>query len=284
VVDIAGDTVTENVGEVTDLVQTTLSAYTLGANIDNLAFTGAGNFAGTGNALANAITGGAGNDTLSGGSGNDALDGGTGDDVLLGGTGNDTLTGGAGLDTASYAGETASFVVDLAAGTARRGTATSAVEDTLVTIENATGGSGNDTITGSTAANVLAGGAGNDALDGGSGDDVLMGGLGNDTLTGGAGNDIIVGGLGNDSMNGGTGADNFVFDAGFGLDTITAFGDSGTDQDTLDFSVAIFANFAAVQAASHQVGADVHVDVAGSGLVLTNVTLANLGADDFRFH
>jgi Ca2+-binding RTX toxin-like protein len=184
----------------------------------------------------------------------------------MGGLGNDTLTGGIGTDTVSYADETANMFIDLAAGTTRRGSATSAVEDTLATIENATGGSGNDTITGNTVTNVLNGGAGND------------------TITGGAGNDIIVGGLGNDSMNGGTGADNFVFDAGFGIDTITSFGDSGTDQDTLDFSVSIFANFAAAQAASHQVGADVHIDVAGSSLVLTNVALANLGADDFRFH
>jgi alcohol dehydrogenase class IV len=47
----------------------------------------------------------------------------------------------------------------------------------------------------------------------------------------------------------------------------------------------VFANFAAVQAASHQVGTDVHIDHdAANGIVLTNVALANLGADDFRFH
>jgi len=46
----------------------------------------------------------------------------------------------------------------------------------------------------------------------------------------------------------------------------------------------VFANFAAVHAASHQVGTDVHIDVTGASVVLTNVVLANLGADDFRFH
>src|SRR5262249_18730583 len=122
-------------------------------------------------------------------------------------------------------------------------------------------------LTGSAAANVLDAGAGNDAI------------------LAGAGNDVIIGGAGNDIMNGGAGADNFVFNAGFGHDTITTFGDTGTDQDTLDFSASVFANFAAVQAASHQVGADVHIDVdAGNNIVLTNFTLANLGADDFRFH
>jgi len=267
IVDNVGDTVIENLNEGTDAVQTSLNSYTLGANVENLTFTGTGSFIGTGNELANAITGGAGNDTLSGGAGNDALNGGTGDDILIGGLGNDTLTGGAGVDTASYAGEIDAMFVDLVAGTARRGSAAAAIEDTLATIENVTGGSGNDAITGSAAANVLIAGAGNDSI-----------------LAGG-GNDIIIGGFGDDLMNGGAGADNFVFEASFGRDTITAFGDTGTDQDILDFSAALFATFAAIQAASHQVGSDVHIDVdAANGVVLTNVVLANLGADDFRFH
>jgi serralysin len=59
-----------------------------------------------------------------------------------------------------------------------------------VVIENATGGAGNDTLTGNDAANRLVGNAGTDALDGGAGDDVLIGGAGKDTLTGGAGDDL----------------------------------------------------------------------------------------------
>ena len=47
-------------------------------------------------------------------------------------------------------------------------------------IENAVGGSGNDSITGSTEANVLTGGAGNDTITGGSGNDTLNGGTGTD--------------------------------------------------------------------------------------------------------
>lgn len=47
-------------------------------------------------------------------------------------------------------------------------------------IENATGGSGNDTIIGNSANNVLIGGAGNDALIGGVGVDTLMGSSGGD--------------------------------------------------------------------------------------------------------
>jgi len=267
VVDDVLDVVNESAGGGVDLVQTTLNSYGLGSEVENLTFTGVGNFIGTGNALANAITGGAGNDSLSGGAGNDVLNGGAGDDTLSGGLGNDTLTGGAGIDTVSYADETDAMSIDLAAGTTRRGSGAAAIEDTLATIENATGGSGDDAITGSAAANVLNGGAGIDAI-----------------LAGG-GNDIIIGGAGDDTMNGGAGNDNFVFEIGFGHDIITVFGDAGTDQDTLDFSTVIFANFAAVQAATHQIGTDVHIDVnASHGVILTNFSSANLGADDFRFH
>jgi VCBS repeat-containing protein len=210
------------------------------------------------------VTGGAGDDTLIGNANANVLNGGAGDDILTGGLGNDTLTGGAGIDTASYAGETGNLFINLSAGTTQRN---SVAEDTLSGIENATGGSGNDAILGSTAANVLDGGAGNDAIGGG------------------AGNDTIIGGAGNDVMDGGAGDDSFVFNAGFGHDTISAFGDSLSNQDVIDFSTAIFVNFAAVHAASHQVGADVHIDVdASNNIVLANVSLASLGADDFRFH
>ena len=44
---------------------TTSATFTLANNVENLTFTGAGNFAGNGNVSANTyITGGAGNDTL----------------------------------------------------------------------------------------------------------------------------------------------------------------------------------------------------------------------------
>ena len=67
VVDNVGDTVTENPNEGIDTVRTTLASYTLGANVENLAFIGTGNFTGTGNALNNVITGGSGINTFNGG-------------------------------------------------------------------------------------------------------------------------------------------------------------------------------------------------------------------------
>ncbi len=58
-------------------------------------------------------------------------------------------------------------------------------------IENAIGGSGNDTILGNQAKNVLTGNGGKDTLDGAAGNDVLVGGAGSDVLIGGRGNDTL---------------------------------------------------------------------------------------------
>jgi Ca2+-binding RTX toxin-like protein len=57
-------------------------------------------------------------------------------------------------------------------------------------IENATGGSAADTLSGNGVGNFLRGGGGNDVLDGRSGDDTLDGGSGADRSIGGAGNDV----------------------------------------------------------------------------------------------
>jgi Ca2+-binding RTX toxin-like protein len=77
-------------GGLKDTVRTSLSSYTLTANVEQLVYTGAGSFTGTGNDGANSITGGAGSDSLSGGLGLDTLDGGLGDDVMVGGADSDT--------------------------------------------------------------------------------------------------------------------------------------------------------------------------------------------------
>ena len=139
---------------------------------------GAGNDTITGNSAANTLWGGLGNDTLNGDTGNDILVGDDGDDILIGGAGNDTLTGGIGIDTADYTAATANLTISLAVTTAQ--TVATGESDTLATIENLFGGSGNDTLTGSTVANVLKGGAGADRITGGAGNDSLDGGLGAD--------------------------------------------------------------------------------------------------------
>jgi Ca2+-binding RTX toxin-like protein len=86
------------------------AAFTLGGNVENLTFTGAGSFSGTGNALDNIITGGAASDTLSGGGGADTLIGGDGVDSLNGGAGNDTLIGGVGNDIMNGGADNDTFV------------------------------------------------------------------------------------------------------------------------------------------------------------------------------
>jgi Ca2+-binding RTX toxin-like protein len=61
-----------------------------------------------------------------------------------------------------------------------------------VVIENATGGGGNDTLTGNEVANILTGNAGNDSLDGGAGADDMLGGAGGDTyVVDDAGDDVV---------------------------------------------------------------------------------------------
>ena len=60
-----------------------------------------------------------------------------------------------------------------------------------VTIEVATGGSGNDKITGNDVDNNLFGNGGNDTISGGLGNDLIVGGAGKDVLTGGAGRDTF---------------------------------------------------------------------------------------------
>jgi serralysin len=64
--------------------------------------------------------------------------------------------------------------------------------NTASLIENAIGGSGNDTLKGNQANNTLTGNAGADSLFGFDGNDTLVGGLGNDSLDGGAGTDYCV--------------------------------------------------------------------------------------------
>lgn len=132
-VDNVGDSVVEAANEGTDQVYTTLSSYTLGADVENLNYNSfTGNFSGTGNSLNNIIVGGTGSDTLSGLDGNDelrgstgadTLDGGNGNDLLIAGNGADVMTGGADADTfrigfyEAGTGAAADTITDFASGT-----------------------------------------------------------------------------------------------------------------------------------------------------------------------
>jgi len=87
-----------------------------------------------------------------------------------------------------------------------------------VTIENASGGSGNDKLTGNAASNRLEGNGGHDNL-------YLWSGGGNDTALGGAGNDnIFFGGTLNsaDVVRGGDGTDTLVLQGAYGALALSA--------------------------------------------------------------
>lgn len=109
----AGDVVVENSNEGTDVVRTTLSGYTLGANVENLTFIGSGNFAGTGNALNNVMAGGSGNDTLVGGPGADVMNGLGGADVFVLQALSDSTVASAGRDTIGDFSQLAGDKIDL---------------------------------------------------------------------------------------------------------------------------------------------------------------------------
>ena len=158
------------------------------------------------------------NDYLDGQGGNDLLSVGIGNHTVLGGTGNDTL-----WFTENKLPETG-ITVSLALQGAAQATGNGSWN--LSGIENLTGGTANDILTGDGNANVLGGGAGNDTLVGGGGNDTLYGdggiavdgngvvvpftdvaaigasGIGTDVamMPGASGNDTLEGGLGNDTL------------------------------------------------------------------------------------
>jgi len=171
---------------------------------------------------------------VTGGSGADTLTGDAQDNVFRGGLGADVLNGGAGVDTADYGDKTDSVAVTLNGASAASVTVGGVAEDTLRNIENLTGGSGNDTLTGDGLAN---------RLEGGAGDDVLKGGGGADALHGGAGVDTFVFGTALHATN---------------LDTILDF-TSGIDRIALDDSIfAAFAGQSTVASSALYIGGAAH--------------------------
>lgn len=106
-----------------------------------------------------------------------------------------------------------------------RALSAAAVSGNLIyNVENVTGGSAGDMLTGDANANDLSGGGGNDALTGNDGDDTLTGGAGNDSLNGGIGSDTAVySGVRTDYSFSGSAASLTV------VDMVTGNGDEGTD-------------------------------------------------------
>ena len=104
------------------------------------------------------VIAGDGADKLTGGAHGDKLYGGPGDDLLDGGLGSDVLNGDDGRDRVTYASRTAPLNVSLGSfwGDGESGE----WDFVSSTVEEVVGGSGNDRITGTSAANTFIGGAG----------------------------------------------------------------------------------------------------------------------------
>jgi serralysin len=140
---------------------------------------------------------------------------------------------------------------------------------------NFTGGSGADTFSGYGFNDTIAGGGGADSLTGAGGADTLNGAGGADTLIGGAGADSLTGGADNDT---------FAFSGSFGTDRITDFQAGSGVGDVIEFSSSQFANFAAVLAATNDVGGNAVITVDGAtSVTLVGVTEASFNANDFLF-
>jgi serralysin len=147
-----------------------------------------------------------------------------------------------GTDTLNYSGYSQNQLIDLnqeAFSNVGTGIGNVVIARGTV-IENATGGSGADTINGNISANVLNGGGGDDTLNGNAGADTLNGAGGNDSLSGGNGDDTLIGAGGNDSLNGGNGIDTASYSSSaagvtVSLAVASAQNTVGAGTDTLSF-------------------------------------------------
>ena len=195
----------------------------------------------TGDNKVNVLTLGAGDRNASGGNGDDTIvikpSGLAISHVIDGGSGSDTLD----LSLAAQP-----VTVDLATGAA---SGAEVGTSTLLSIENARGGSGADSLTGDALANRLEAGAGND---------ILTGNGGNDT---------------------------FVFRPGFGMDRIADFDANRELIEVNDFGITsgTFASRVLIE----DVGADTLVTIDGNAA--QSIRLTGIGnattvtVDDFRF-
>ena len=163
-----------------------------GDNNDNRIWGGKGKDKIDGRGGMDTLEGGEGNDEIKGGDGNDILNGNDGDDTLEGGAGADELVGGPGTDTLSYsasprgASDNNRSGVTVVLNTSASGAGTHADGDNIIRgFENLTGSRYDDELIGDVDNNIIKGGSGNDTINGSSGGtDTLEGGPGGDTITG----------------------------------------------------------------------------------------------------
>jgi len=202
------------------------------------------------------VDGGAGDhDTVQGNQGDDTVDGGAGnEDVVSGGTGNDHIDGGPGEhDIADYQGIGGGVTVDLAAQSV-----TGAEGERLAGIEDAIGGSGNDTIIGSAEPNRMDGGPGNDHLEASGPGDAAFGGPGGDQCTGGFAAETSCGPAG-----GANGLAVEIYESIDGQSTLILTGTAGPDQGTVAYAGGKYS----ISGADITNGAPANPDCTGSGTI-----------------
>lgn len=239
--------VAENPNGGIDTVKTTLSTYTLTANVENLTYVGTDAFIGTGNELNNTIIGGPDADRLNGGAGDDILIGGKGNDVYFVDSRNDQV-----IEAANEGFDTLYASVSYKLGAGQEVELMVAAGDKPIDL---TGNELGNVIVGNNANNRIDGGAGGDKMEGRGGNDIYyvdhvsdqviervndgfdavmttlnsyylpknvevltftgtgdFVGVGNglaNVITGGAGNDRLDGGGGTDVLIGGAGDDGY---------------------------------------------------------------------------
>lgn len=312
----ADDQVQESAGEGVDTVYTYADGFVLSANVEALRLVGSA-VTGYGNASDNVLVGNSANNVLIGGGGNDQMSGGAGDDIY-----EVTEVGDVVIEAAGQGTDTVFSFVDYAlganvetlrlVGTAVRATG-NAADNTLV------GNNANNVLIGGAGNDLMIGSLGDDAYEiteagdvvyeaAGEGYDTVysyidtyqmsdhtealflvgsarvgLGSSGADSITGNGFANILNGNAGNDTLRGGAGVDQFWHLAGGGHDRIADF--APASNEVIVLSQSQFANFAAVQAAMTQSGANVVITFSGSqSLTIDNVTVAQLTAANFAFH
>jgi Ca2+-binding RTX toxin-like protein len=217
------------------------------------------------------VNGGGGTDVVEGNQGDDTLDGGVGnEDVIIGSTGNDKINGGPGEhDIADYAGTGGAVTINL-----QSQTVTGAENEHLEGIEDAIGGSGNDTlIASSSTPSRLDGGPGDDHLEASGAGDEAFGGPGTDQCTGGFAQETSCG-----PSAGANGLAVEIYESIDGQSTLILTGTSGPDQGNVNYSGGKFV----ISGSDITNGDPTNPDCTGSGTITctgkVNGIEANMGA------
>lgn len=287
------DVIVEQESQGSDTVRASIT-YTLGAHLENLVLTGAGEINAFGNALDNSLVGNSARNTLDGGAGADTMAGGAGDDVYIVDDSADVIIENAdeGADTVY---SSVSYILS------------DNLETLILTGSADIDGTGNDganTLIGNTGVNTLTGGAGDDVYiirnenaviveQAGGGTDTVMSSfsytlgaelenltlMGNahvnatgnsldNTITGNGGNNTLDGGAGTDTLIGGSGDDSYIVDSADDEIVEEERGGVDTVYASVDYTLGDNVENLVLTGAGN---------ISGTGNALANVIIGNAG-------